>query len=53
MLNFPIDKIYHEEKKENVDFAVILTEKEEVTEADALVTYYKILSQISIPFGIR
>ena len=53
MLNFPIDKKFYEEKTENVDFAIILTEKEEITEVDALVTYYKILSQISIPFGIR
>ena len=39
MLNFPTDKTYHEEKeKENVDFAAILTGKEEVPEVDTLDT---------------
>ncbi len=38
MLNFPTDKTYHEEEKDNVDFAAILTGKEEVPEVDTLDT---------------
>ena len=38
-MNFPTDnKEYHEEKKKNVDFAAILTGKEEVPEVDTLDT---------------
>ena len=37
-LNFPTDKKLHEEKKKNVDFAAILTGKEEVPEVDTLDT---------------
>jgi CHRD domain len=37
-LNFPTKKKLHEEKKKNVDFAAILTGKEEVPEVDTLDT---------------
>ena len=37
-MNFPTDKTYHEEEKDNVDFAAILTGKEEVPEVDTLDT---------------
>ena len=38
-MNFPTDnKEYHDEKKKNVDFAAILTGKEEVPEVDTLDT---------------
>jgi hypothetical protein len=37
-LNFPNDKKLHEEKKKKVDFAAILTGKEEVPEVDTLDT---------------
>ena len=37
-MNFPTDKKLHEEKKKNVDFAAILTGKEEVPEVDTLDT---------------
>ena len=37
-MNFPTKKKLHEEKKKNVDFAAILTGKEEVPEVDTLDT---------------